>query len=55
MSSTTWPTLRPPAEPSGVMVNLTATTVVRPAGVPEGYLQGSVRGMVLVGMRLAGR
>jgi len=44
MSPTTGPTVRPPAEPSGVMVNLTATARRRPAGSPEGNLQGSVRG-----------
>ena len=45
MSSTTWPTLRPPAEPRGVIVNLTAAASGRPAGSPQGNLQGSVRGM----------
>ena len=43
MSSTTAATLRPPPDPRGVIVNLTATAAGRPAGFPEGNLQGSVR------------
>ena len=43
MSSTTAATVRPPVEPSGVIVNLTGRGAGREAGSPEGNLQGSVR------------
>src|SRR3546814_16398533 len=42
---TTWPTVRPPVDPSAVMANLTAPTPRRrsTAGAPEGHLQGCAR------------
>jgi hypothetical protein len=43
MSSTTASTDRPPAEPRGVIVNLTGRAARPGAGAPEGHLQGCVR------------
>src|SRR3546814_18333197 len=42
---TTWPTVRPPVDPSAVMANLTAPTPRRrsTAGAPAGHLQGCAR------------
>src|SRR5436305_8223482 len=53
MSSTTWATVRPLADPSGVMVNLIAP-VRRVAGFPQGNLQGSVRGICRLAAWVAG-